>query len=111
MSEEGATQLFRPLESNVLILGAIGALQFDVVAYRLQSEYNVHCIYEPINVVAARWVVSNDESALAEIKLEQHRHLAIDGSGHLTYLAPSRVNLDITTEQWPQIDFLSTREH
>ena len=44
LSEEGATQLFRPLNSNDLILGAVGTLQFDVVAYRLQYEYNVQCV-------------------------------------------------------------------
>ena len=50
LCEEGATQLFRPLNSNQSILGAVGVLQFDVVAYRLKYEYNVDCVYESVSV-------------------------------------------------------------
>ena len=51
LCEEGATQLFRPLRNNDLILGAVGPLQFDVVAFRLADEYGVTCAFEPVNVV------------------------------------------------------------
>ena len=111
LSEEGATQLFRPLDSNVLILGAGGLLQFDVVVYRLENEYNVKCIYEPINIVTARWVVCEDKSMLETFKREQSRNLAYDSSEYLTYLAPSRVNLEIAMEKWPEILFNEMREH
>ncbi len=110
LSEEGATQVFRPMISNDLILGAVGVLQFDVVAYRLLNEYNVKCIYENVNTVTARWVECDDPKMLEQFKQEQQRNLALDGSDLLTYLAPSRVNLDITTEQWPDISFRATRE-
>jgi peptide chain release factor 3 len=110
LSEEGATQLFRPHKNQDLILGAIGSLQFDVVAYRLQNEYGVHCIYQPVSVAVARWVHCDDEKKLAQFKIEQARHIALDGSGSLTYLAPSRVSLQITQEQWPDIQLLDTRE-
>ncbi len=110
LSEEGATQVFRPLDSNELILGAVGVLQFDVVAYRLKSEYNVHCVYESVNVYTARWVSGQDASRLAQFKQEQQRNLALDNANQLTYLAPSRVSLDITMEQWPEIEFSATRE-
>jgi peptide chain release factor 3 len=111
LSEEGATQLFRPLNNNDLILGAVGVLQFDVVAYRLQNEYGVDCVYEQVNTVAARWIHADDTKKLADFKQEQIRNLAEDGAGNLTYLAPSRVSLEITTEQWPDIAFRDTREH
>ncbi|MDF1795850.1 MAG: peptide chain release factor 3 [Coxiellaceae bacterium] len=111
LSEEGATQLFRPLHNNELILGAVGVLQFDVVAYRLKAEYNVDCVYENVNTVAARWVECDDNKMLEQFKREQQRNLALDGAENLTYLAPSRVNLDITMEQWPDIRFRDTREH
>ncbi|MBW5802631.1 peptide chain release factor 3 [Coxiella endosymbiont of Ornithodoros amblus] len=111
LSEEGATQLFRPLDSNELILGAVGLLQFSVVAYRLENEYNVKCVYEPVNVVTARWVICDDKAVLERFNQEQSRNLAYDGGGHLTYLAPSRVNLEITMEKWPEIQFSETREH
>ncbi len=111
LSEEGATQLFRPIHNNELILGAVGVLQFDVVAYRLKAEYNVDCVYENVNTVAARWVECDDNKMLEQFKREQQRNLALDGADNLTYLAPSRVNLDITMEQWPDIRFRDTREH
>ena len=111
LSEEGATQLFRPIHNNELILGAVGVLQFDVVAYRLKAEYSVDCVYENVNTVAARWVECDDNKMLEQFKREQQRNLALDGADNLTYLAPSRVNLDITMEQWPDIRFRDTREH
>lgn len=111
LSEEGATQLFRPLNSNQLILGAVGMLQFDVVAYRLKHEYNVDCVYESVSVVAARWIVCADAKKLAEFKVKAFDQLALDGSEHLTYLAPSRVNLNLMMERWPDIIFKTTREH
>ena len=111
LSEEGATQLFRPLDSNELIFGAVGLLQFDLVAYRLENEYNVKCVYEPVNVVTARWVICDDKAVLKRFNQQQSRNLAYDGGGHLTYLASSRVNLEITMEKWPEIQFSETREH
>lgn len=111
LSEEGATQIFRPIDGNELILGAVGVLQFDVVAYRLKNEYNVACVYEQVNTAAARWVTCDDAKMLASFRREQNRHLAMDGANNLTYLAPSRVNLEIVQENWPDIDFRDTREH
>lgn len=111
LSEEGATQLFRPIDNNDLILGAVGVLQFDVVVHRLKGEYNVECAYEPVQVHTARWVYCDDERKLEEFKKKASTNLAYDGVGNLTYIAPTRVNLDLTMERWPDIDFRSTREH
>jgi peptide chain release factor 3 len=111
LCEEGATQLFRPLNSNNLILGAVGMLQFDVVAYRLKHEYNVDCVYESVAVITARWIHGTDNKILEDFKVKVFDHLALDGSDHLTYLAPSRVNLNLTMERWPKIEFKTTREH
>ena len=111
LSEEGATQLFKPLRNNDLILGAVGVLQFDVVAYRLKDEYNVDAIFEPVNVATARWVECGDGKKLEEFRKKAHDNLAIDGAGNLTYLAPTRVNLDLTMERWPDLQFRATREH
>lgn len=111
LSEEGATQLFRPLDNNDLILGAIGVLQFDVVVHRLKGEYNVECIYEPVQVYTARWVYCDDSRKLEEFKKKASLNLALDGAGNLTYVAPTRVNLDLTMERWPEVDFRATREH
>ena len=111
LSEEGSTQLFMPGKNNDLIVGAVGVLQFEVVAYRLQDEYKVECIYEPIAVNTARWVECDDTKTLDEFKRKAADNLAIDGGGHLTYLGPSRVNLSLTEERWPDIQFRATREH
>ena len=111
LCEEGATQLFKPLRNNDLILGAIGQLQFEVVAFRLQDEYNVQCVFEAINVVTARWVRSDDEKKLAEFRDKAYENLSLDHAGELVYLAPTRVNLSLTTERWPQINLKTTREH
>lgn len=111
LSEEGATQVFRPIDRNDIVLGAVGVLQFDVVAYRLQSEYNVSCVYESVNVATARWVSCDDKKMLEDFKRQQSRNLALDGADYLTYLAPSRVNLTIVMEEWSEIQFSETREH
>ena len=111
LSEEGATQVFRPLASNDLILGAVGTLQFDVVAYRLKDEYNTECTYDKVNVATARWVDCDDAGTLDEFRRKNEANLALDSHGSLTYLAPTRVNLELTIERWPQIRFLATREH
>ena len=111
LGEEGATQVFRPLDSNVLIVGAVGILQFDVVAWRLKQEYGVDCNYENVRVKTARWIKSEDPTVLKEFHKRCSENLAEDGAGFLTYLAPSLVNLNLTIERWPKIQFLNTREH
>ena len=111
LSEEGATQVFRPLNSNQLILGAVGVLQFDVVAHRLKHEYNVDCVYEAVSVSCARWVYASDEKAMSEFRTKAFDYLALDGSDTLMYLAPTRVNLSMAEERYPKIQFSATREH
>lgn len=111
LSEEGSTQVFFPLNNNDIVVGAVGVLQFEVVAYRLKDEYKVEAIYEPVNVTTARWVECTDHNKIAELKRKASDNLAIDGGGHLTYLAPTRVNLSLTEERYPDIVFRGTREH
>lgn len=111
LSEEGAVQVFRPLGNNDLIVGAVGVLQFDVVVARLKSEYNVEAIYEAVNVATARWVECSDVKKFAEFQRKNESHLALDGSDNLTYIAPTQVNLALTRERYPDIQFHQTREH
>lgn len=111
LSEEGAVQLFMPLRNNDLILGAVGQLQFDVVMYRLKDEYKVDCVYEAISVATARWVECSDDKMLNDFRKKGYDNLAVDGAGLMTYLAPTRVNLNLTQERWPDIQFRATREH
>jgi peptide chain release factor 3 len=111
LCEEGATQLFKPLRNNDLILGAVGPLQFDVVAHRLRYEYNVECQFETVNVATARWVDCRDPKKLAEFEKKAHDNLALDHGDSLVYIAPTKVNLNLTKERWPEIGFRETREH
>ncbi|MFK5987054.1 MAG: peptide chain release factor 3 [Pseudomonadota bacterium] len=111
LSEEGATQLFKPLTNNDLILGAVGILQFDVVKQRLKDEYKVDCEFENVNVQTARWVSCDDKKRFEEFQKKLSNNLAIDGGGDLTYIAPTRVNLNLAMERWPEVEFNATREH
>ncbi len=109
LAEEGATQLFRPLGGNELILGAVGALQFDVVAHRLENEYGVDAIFESYPVATARWLKGSPEQIRA-IADKHPNNVALDGADDYVYLAPSRVNLDLTRERFPDLQFMETRE-
>ncbi|MCL1074193.1 peptide chain release factor 3 [Shewanella dokdonensis] len=111
LSEEGAVQVFRPLENNDLIVGAVGVLQFEVVVGRLKSEYNVEAIYEAVNVATARWVYCNDAKKLDEFQRKCSFNLALDGGDNLTYIAPTMVNLNLSMERYPDVEFAKTREH
>ena len=111
LSEEGSTQVFFPFRNNDVIVGAVGQLQFDVVAYRLREEYGVDAMYEAVNVHAARWTECDDRKILDAFRNKAEDNLALDGGGHLTYLAPTRVNLSLATERHPEIAFRATREH
>ena len=111
LSEEGATQIFRPLNSNQLILGAVGVLQFDVVAYRLKHEYKVDCLYETVNVSCARWVYAPDDKTMQAFRDKAYDYLALDGSEALAYLAPTKIHLNLAQERYPNIHFSAVREH
>ena len=80
------------------------------MAYRLKNEYSVESTFEQINVQTARWVVCEDHKILADFSRQLQNNLATDGAGQLVYLAPSRVNLQLTEERWPDIRFAATRE-
>ena len=110
LSEEGSTQVFFPLNNNDIVVGAVGQLQFDVVAYRLKDEYGVEAVYEPVNVYTARWIESDDNKKIEELKRKVPDGVAVDGGGHLTYLASTRVNLALTEERYQELQFRATRE-
>ncbi|ELA08895.1 peptide chain release factor 3 [Moraxella macacae 0408225] len=111
LSEEGATQVFMPQINNDLILGAVGVLQFEVVAHRLLEEYKVQCAFEPVSIATVRWVRCDDKAVFEKFKKKAYDQLSVDGGGYLTYLAPSRVNLQLMQDRYPEIEFSSTREH
>jgi peptide chain release factor 3 len=109
LSEEGAAQLFRPLLTNDLILGAVGMLQFEVVAHRLEHEYGVDMIFEPYDCYTARWLNGKDTD-LKAIADKYGFNVALDSADDYVYLAPNRVNLQMAQERYPDIKFAETRE-
>jgi peptide chain release factor 3 len=111
LGEEGAVQVFKPLDGGDLILGAVGMLQFDVVASRLQGEYGVDAVFEGTATTSARWVTCDDKKMLADFERALSHNLAIDAGGNLAYLAPNSINLKLTQERWPKVVFHTTREH
>ena len=111
LGEEGAVQVFRPMNGSDIVLGAVGVLQFDVVAHRLQAEYGVEVLFETPSTNIARWVSSENKAQLAEFEKAQMNNLSEDAGGNLTYLANHRVNLDMMKERYPDLVFHETREH
>jgi peptide chain release factor 3 len=110
LGEEGAIQVFENSLGHTL-LGAVGPLQFEIVAHRLQTEYQVDAVYDSSDTQLARWLVFADEGERKRFEREQAIRLASDVDGNPVYLAPNKYNLQVTMENWPRVRFLSTREH
>ncbi len=111
LGEEGAIQVFKPLSGYEVVLGAVGVLQFEVVAHRLAAEYGVEILLENKSLFGARWVTCDKAEDFNRFERENMGNLATDASGSLAYLAPTRVNLDLTQERYPSVQFHATREH
>ncbi len=110
LGEEGAIQVFE-LEGGNMLLGAVGMLQFEVVAQRLKDEYKVDAIFEPAEIYTARWLTFPDDTTRRNFEREQALRLGQDVDGNPVYLASTRYNLDVTMEKWPKVGFHATREH
>ncbi|CAH1086084.1 peptide chain release factor 3 [Candidatus Nitrotoga sp. 1052] len=111
LGEEGAVQVFKPVSGGDLILGAVGVLQFDVVASRLMGEYGVDAVFDGTNTTSARWVTCDDKKMLADFEKALSHNVAYDAANNMAYLAPNSVNLKLTQERWPKVVFHTTREH
>ena len=111
LGEEGAVQVFSPLVDNTPLIGAVGQLQFEVVEHRLKSEYGVDAVFERAGIHTARWVACPDSAHLNEFVKANQNRLAHDADGNYAYLADTGVNLRLTQERWPKVQFHATREH
>lgn len=111
LGEEGAIQVFRPVAGTVLLLGAVGQLQFEVVAHRLEHEYGVKARIQPSRFQVARWVTADDANELKRfIDANAHRvaHDAVDAPTVLVEYSPE---LRAIEANWPRIKFHALREH
>lgn len=110
LMDEGVAQLFTRETNGRKIVGTVGALQFDVIQYRLEHEYGAACTYEPVNLYKACWVSCDDAKALKEFLERRKRDLAKDKQGNLVFLAESAWTLQMAQENHPQIAFHFTSE-
>jgi peptide chain release factor 3 len=115
LGEEGAIQVFRPVAGSVLLLGAVGQLQFEVVAHRLEHEYGVKARIMPSRFQVARWVTCEPEDGGAKelqrfIDANQHR-VAYDAVDAPTVLVEYAPELRAIESNWPKIRFHALREH
>jgi peptide chain release factor 3 len=110
LSEEGAVQVFRPTFSNDQILGVVGALQFEVVKFRIENEYNVKIALAPLPFKAARWVSSADDLAMKEFLKSQNQNICMDQHDNPTILLSDEWRLKFLYEKFPKLVFHSTSE-
>jgi peptide chain release factor 3 len=111
LSQEGVSQVFKPLNGGNWIVGVVGALQFDVIASRLEAEYGVKGRFEAVPYTAARWVLCEDAAKLKAFTDANSHNIAEDGTGSLAYLAPNDWHLMRIQQDWPDVQFAKTREN
>jgi peptide chain release factor 3 len=111
LGEEGAIQVFRPMAGGIMLLGAFGQLQFEVVAHRLKSEYGAEVRLLPARYSLARWVSSTDPVALKKFTQENIHRMAEDVVGAAVFLATHKSELDVAQQRWESIEFHALREH
>ena len=111
LSQEGASQIFKPLSGSNWIIGVVGALQFDVIASRLQTEYQVKGSFEPVSYTTARWVHCDDPEMLKKFTEKNLYNLAEDATGALAYLAPNDWHLTRIQDDYKGVTFAKTREN
>ncbi len=105
LMDEGVAQMFNRDFNGRRIIGTVGALQFEVIQYRLKHEYGASCDYEAVNIHKACWVKSSDKAALAEFERLRKRDTAHDKNGNLVFLAESAWTLKMVQDNHPKIEF------
>ena len=103
--DEGVAQLFTLLVNGRKIIGTVGALQYEVIQYRLEHEYGAKCSYEPFQAFKACWIESHNAQQLEEFKKLKQRYLAEDKYGKLVFLADSAFSLQMSQEKFDQLTF------
>ncbi|HMR06783.1 MAG TPA: hypothetical protein PKA88_13430, partial [Polyangiaceae bacterium] len=110
LAEEGAASILKPMFGSHFIVGVVGSLQFDVLADRIRTEYEVSVVFESVSLYAARWVQADDHKELERFTLEHRSSLADDHTGAPVFLARNAWHLETTQKEWPNVRFLKTKE-
>lgn len=110
LMDEGVAQLFVNQFNNRKIIGTVGQLQFEVIQYRLENEYNAKCRWEPVHLYKACWIESDNESELENFKKRKYQYMAKDREGRDVFLADSGYVLSMAQQDFEHIKFHFTSE-
>jgi peptide chain release factor 3 len=110
LAEEGAARVFKPVIGSNWIVGVVGALQFDVLADRIRTEYDIPVVFEHASLYTARWIVCDDRKLLDRFRSGNEGYLAHDHTGTLVFLARNAWHLETTEKDFPDLKFLKTKE-
>ncbi len=111
MAEEGVVQVFVPHDGASAIVGVVGALQLDVLAERLESEYGLPVSFEPSRFEVCRWVTSAEKSELEKFVAAYPSSIAADLDGAPVFMATSAFNLRYEQERWPKVAFADVKDY
>lgn len=110
LTDEGVAQLFTQQPGSIRIVGTVGELQFEVIQYRLEHEYNAKCVFQPLKFYKACWLTTTDEAKLDKFKKIKASQVVMDKVGNPVFLAPSAYLLRLEMENFPEITFHTTSE-
>jgi peptide chain release factor 3 len=110
LMEEGVAQLFTYELGKKKVVGVVGALQFEVIQFRLKNEYSASVEFAPQNIFKACWISSKDTKKLLEFIDSKQRHIARDKDGKLVFMAESKAWLQMVQDNFPEINFHFTSE-
>ena len=110
LMDEGVAQLFVNQFNNRKIVGTVGQLQFEVIQYRLENEYNAKCRWEPVHLYKACWISSDNEQELENFKKRKYQYMAKDKEGRDVFLADSGYVLQMAQQDFEHIKFHFTSE-
>ncbi|MCB0431807.1 MAG: peptide chain release factor 3, partial [Mangrovimonas sp.] len=113
LMDEGVAQLFTLDLNGRKVIGTVGALQYEVIQYRLEHEYGAKCSYEPLNVYKACWIEPDNPKSeeFKEFLRVKQKFMAKDKHDQLVFLADSSFSLQMTQQKYPNIKFHFTSEY
>ncbi|WP_315448092.1 peptide chain release factor 3 [Segatella salivae] len=110
LMDEGVAQLFVNQFNGRKVVGTVGQLQFEVIQYRLEHEYNAKCRWEPVHLYKACWVEADDVNELDNFKKRKYQYMAKDTEGRDVFLADSSYVLSMAQQDFKNIRFHFTSE-
>jgi peptide chain release factor 3 len=110
LAEEGAARVFKPHFGGEWIVGVVGMLQFEVLADRIRTEYDVPVKFEPTSYVTARWIEADDAAEVKKFMDANRASMAEDHNGSPVFLVRNTWRLDKAIEESPKVRFLKTKE-